>query len=140
MEYLDQTLHTYAYSKVRKEATISHPCNQIPHLIQGTIWERAKTQDNITYKRARRSALTQVNIRLQHVNFRLITGIHNILFDGRGFAEHQSSWSWSFIENALEPHDIFGSNCILLYYNIDQPLVCKTVMRLLRELKKKKIT
>ena len=31
----------------------------------------------------------------------------------------------------LEPHGIFVSNCIRVYLNIVQPLVCKTVTRLL---------
>ena len=32
--------------------------------------------------------------------FRLTTGMHKNLFHGRGFAEHQSSQSWSVSENA----------------------------------------
>ena len=32
----------------------------------------------------------------------------------------------------LEPHGIFGSNCILMYFNTAQPLVCKMVTRLHR--------
>ena len=38
---------------------------------------------------------------------------------------------------ALEPHGIFGPNCMLLYSNIVQPLVCKTETRLLGEFKTK---
>ena len=52
--------------KVRKRAKIRNPYNQIPHLTQNTIWESDKTQENITYKRAKRSALPQqVTTRLQ---------------------------------------------------------------------------
>ena len=35
----------------------------------------------------------------------------------------------------LEPHDKFESNCMLVDLNIVQPLVCKTVTRLLGEFK-----
>ena len=35
----------------------------------------------------------------------------------------------------LTPHGIFGSNCILIYFNIDQPLVCEMVTRLMGEFK-----
>ena len=31
----------------------------MPHLTQDTIWESSKTQENITHKRAKRSALSQ---------------------------------------------------------------------------------
>ena len=33
----------------------------------------------------------------------------------------------------LAPQGLFGSNCILIYFNIGQPLVYKTVTRLLGE-------
>ena len=39
--------------KVRKKATIR---NQMPHLTQDTEWENDKTQENITHKKAKRSA------------------------------------------------------------------------------------
>ena len=35
----------------------------------------------------------------------------------------------------LEPHGIFGSNCILIYFKIVQSLVCKTATRALGEFK-----
>ena len=35
----------------------------------------------------------------------------------------------------LQPEGIFGSSCIPVYLNIFQPLVCKTVTRLLVEFK-----
>ena len=35
----------------------------------------------------------------------------------------------------LEPHGIFGPNCMLAFFKIVQPLVCKTVTRLLGEIK-----
>ena len=31
----------------------------------------------------------------------------------------------------LEQHGVFGSNCLLIYFNIDQPLVGETVTRLM---------
>ena len=37
----------------------------------------------------------------------------------------------------LEPHGIFGSNCILVYSNTVQPLVCKTMTRLLIDICRK---
>ena len=33
--------------------------NQVPHLTQDTVWESDKTQLNLTYKRAKRSAFFQ---------------------------------------------------------------------------------
>ena len=65
----------------------------------------------------------------------LATGMRNHLFDGRGFAEHQSSLLWSVSEN---PHtslllwDIWIEFCMLFYFNIAQPLVYKTVTRVCR--------
>ena len=35
----------------------------------------------------------------------------------------------------LEPHGVFGSNCILVYLKIFQPPVCKTVTSLLGDSK-----
>ena len=32
---------------------IRNPYNQLPHLTQDTIWESDKTQENVTYKRAK---------------------------------------------------------------------------------------
>ena len=53
----------------------------------------------------------------------LITGMHYSIFDGRVFAEHQSGRSSFISKNAHknEPHDIFGSNCILIYFKGVQP-------------------
>ena len=43
--------------KVRKKAHIRNRYNQIPHLTNDTIWEsKKKTQENITHKRAKKSA------------------------------------------------------------------------------------
>ena len=45
--------------KVRKKAKIRNRYNQVPHLIRDTIWESDKTQENITYRGAKRSAHSQ---------------------------------------------------------------------------------
>ena len=42
--------------KVRKKAHIRNRYNQIPHLTNDTIWESEKTQENITHKRAKKTA------------------------------------------------------------------------------------
>ena len=47
------------YEKIRKKENIRNWSNQITHLTQDNIWESDKTQDNITFKRAKRSALSQ---------------------------------------------------------------------------------
>ena len=57
--------------------------------------------------------------------YSLTTGMQNYLFDGRGFAEHQSSLLWSVnkINKNLEPYGIFGSivayliTCILILHS-----------------------
>ena len=52
--------------KLRKMAKIRNRNNQIPHMTQDTIWESDKTQEHITYKRAKRSApFQQAPTRLQ---------------------------------------------------------------------------
>ena len=47
----------------------------------GVLFEKVtKTKENITYKRAKRSDLSQqVTTKMQHVNIRLFTGMHNSL-------------------------------------------------------------
>ena len=45
--------------KVRKKAKIRARYNQVPHLTQDTIWKVTKTQENITSKSGKRSALSQ---------------------------------------------------------------------------------
>ena len=45
--------------KVRKKAKTRNRYNQVPHLTQDTVWESDKNTGNITYKRAKRSALSQ---------------------------------------------------------------------------------
>ena len=53
----------------------------------------------------------------------------------RGFAKHHFGRSSSFSENAHNswtPWYIFFKFCILMYFNIVQPLPCKTVTRLCR--------
>ena len=42
-------------------------------------------------------------------------GMRNIIFYGRGFADHQSGWSWSASENAHEPRGMDGSNVAYLF-------------------------
>ena len=59
-------MSTKYWLKVRNKAKIKNRYNQIPHLTQDTIWESEKTQENITYKEAKRSVLfQQVATRLQ---------------------------------------------------------------------------
>ena len=63
--------------KVRKKAKIRNRYNDIPHLTQDTIWESDKTQENITYKRAKRPALSQqVTTRHDSMNDKHETQIH----------------------------------------------------------------
>ena len=58
-----------AMIKLRKKAKIRNRQNKPPHLTQDTVWESDKTQENITYKRAKRSALSQqVTTRLQEID------------------------------------------------------------------------
>ena len=52
--------------KVKKKAKIRNQYNKAPHVTQGNTWESDKTQENITHKRVKRSALSkQVTTRLQ---------------------------------------------------------------------------
>ena len=52
--------------KISKKAKIRNRYNQGPHMTQDTPWESDKTQENITYKRAKMLALSQqVTTRLQ---------------------------------------------------------------------------
>ena len=45
---------------------IRNQYNKVLHLFQDTIWESDKTQENITFKKAKRSALSQqMTTRLQ---------------------------------------------------------------------------
>ena len=54
------------FREVRKKAKIRNRCHQLQNLAQDSIWESDKTQENITQKRAKRSALSlQVITRLQ---------------------------------------------------------------------------
>ena len=51
---------------VRKKEKVRNRYNQVPHLTQNTTWERDKTQENITHKKAKRPAISQqVTTRLQ---------------------------------------------------------------------------
>ena len=60
-EYFDLIIR-----KVSKKAKIRNWYNQVPHLTLDTTWESDKTQENIIYQRAKRSALyQQVITRLQ---------------------------------------------------------------------------
>ena len=55
--------------KVRKNAKIRTRYNQVLLLTQDTTWESGKTQENITHRRAKRSALSQqVTTRLQRTD------------------------------------------------------------------------
>ena len=52
-----------------QKAKIRNRYNQGPHLTQDTIWESDKTQENITYKRAKRSVFSQqVTTRLKETD------------------------------------------------------------------------
>ena len=52
--------------KVRKRAKIRNRYNQIPHLTRDNVWESDKTQETITYRRAKRLVISQqVALRLQ---------------------------------------------------------------------------
>ena len=44
---------------VISERKYQESINQVPHLTQHIIWESDKTLENITYKRVKRSALSQ---------------------------------------------------------------------------------
>ena len=50
------------YNKVGKKAKIRNRYNQVPHLTQDTVRESDKTQENITYKRAKRSPFSHCHI------------------------------------------------------------------------------
>ena len=52
--------------KISKKAKIRNRYNQVQHLTQDTTCESDKTQENITYRRTKRLALSkQVTTRLQ---------------------------------------------------------------------------
>ena len=54
------------FTKVRKNAKIRNRYNQVPHLNQDIEWESDKKQENITYRRGKRSSLShQVTTKLQ---------------------------------------------------------------------------
>ena len=61
------TFNNGPHYQVRKKAKIRNPYNEIPHLRPRTPYGKVtKTQENITYKRAKRSAHSQqVTTRLQ---------------------------------------------------------------------------
>ena len=69
--YVHYTLALWYMSFViiKKKAKIKNQYNQVPHLIRDTIWESDKnTQESITHKKAKRSALSQQVIpRLQGI-------------------------------------------------------------------------
>ena len=44
---------------IQKKAKIRNRYNQVPNLTQDNTWESDITQENITYKRAKRPALSQ---------------------------------------------------------------------------------
>ena len=54
------------YNKVGKEAKIRNRYNQVPHLTQDTVRENDKTQENITYKRAKRSPFPIVTLAIPY--------------------------------------------------------------------------
>ena len=55
--------------KVRKKAKIRNRYKQVPHLTHDNVWESDKTQENFTYKRDKRPALSQqVITRLQETD------------------------------------------------------------------------
>ena len=46
-------------NKVMEKTKIRNRYNQLPHLTRDNIWESDNTQEYITHKRAKRSALSQ---------------------------------------------------------------------------------
>ena len=56
---MNHTILIFSSMQQRKKAKISNHYNQVPHLTQDTTCESGKTQENITYKRANRLALSQ---------------------------------------------------------------------------------
>ena len=73
------------------------------------------------------------------VNIRLTTGMRNSLFMDLALLCISPASRGQLVKMliTLEPHGIFGSNCILVYLNIVHSLVCKTETRLLGEYKTK---
>ena len=62
------------YTKVRQKAKIRNRYNQAPHQSQKTEWESDKTQENTTYMKAKRSAISQqVTTRLQETDITVWT-------------------------------------------------------------------
>ena len=58
--------HRFKLFKVRKNAKIRNRFSQVPYLTQDTVWESDKTQQHATYRRAKKTALSQqVTIMLQ---------------------------------------------------------------------------
>ena len=58
---LDLKFHLYilGFHFLMKKANIRNQYNQVPHLTGYTIWDSDKTQENITHKSTKRSALSQ---------------------------------------------------------------------------------
>ena len=57
------------FIKVGKKANIRNRYNQVPDMTQDTVWESDNTQENITYRRAKKSSLSQqVTTRLNDVD------------------------------------------------------------------------
>ena len=75
---------------------------------------------------------------MQHVNIRLTTGIHkNLFFMDEALLSISLASHGQLVKMliTLELHGIFGSNCIRVYLNTVQPLVCTAVTRLLGKFK-----
>ena len=78
--------------KVRKGATISNQYNQVPQMTKDTTWESDKTQENITYMRANRPALSkQVTTRLQWTD-KTVWQTRNIN-NKKGFTKEAQPWN-----------------------------------------------
>ena len=57
------TLVSSGNFELGKKAKISNRYHQVPHMTQDTTWENVNTQENTTYKRTKRLALSRQVIR-----------------------------------------------------------------------------
>ena len=101
---------------VRTKAKTRNRCNQGPHLTQDTAWESDKTQEKITYKRAKRSAFSQkVTTRMQETDMTVcqrqtqIKKIHKI----------NTTLDW-YIRKLLEGLNQFHGTNLTLNCDVDQ--------------------
>ena len=121
------------------KAKIRNPYNQIPHLTKDTILKSflycvLGQVCNLSVSDLYQQATT----RMPHVNIRLTTGMYKNLFFMDVALLSISPARYGHLVKMLiilELHGIFGSNCIRVYLNTVQPLLCTTVVRLLGKFK-----